>query len=244
LYSVFFNEGGIGFITGSNVMLRSIDGGDTWDPIVDFPFEAPADWVRSIYFVNKNIGYACADIGRIYKTIDEGETWFRLSSITQEALFDIDFVDENNGIVCGFNGTILRTEDGGMNWIKMESPLGIENLYSIDLIDKSNGFICSHFGKILQLKMINSNIGPLPDKSISIYPNPTKDFLFFDVNDRSASLPVHVELLNATGQKLWSSDSFIQKNSIDLSMYPNGMYWLSVYHSDKPDIYFKQIIKQ
>jgi len=73
-YDVFFTPQGIGFASGSNALYKSTDMGASWNPVSQFPFQAPADWIRSIKMVNETIGYACADIGRIYKTIDGGDS--------------------------------------------------------------------------------------------------------------------------------------------------------------------------
>jgi photosystem II stability/assembly factor-like uncharacterized protein len=93
LYSICFVDDKKGFASGSNVLLRTDDGGDSWTAVKDFPFTPPADWIRRIKFVNTQVGYACADIGRIYKTEDGGAHWTSLSSGVQEALMDLDFAD-------------------------------------------------------------------------------------------------------------------------------------------------------
>lgn len=172
-YDVFFTQQGIGFASGSNALYKSTDMGASWDPVSNFPFQAPADWIRSIKMVNEQIGFACADIGRIYKTVDGGDSWERLDSGTEDPLFDIDFVDEQHGFICGFNGIILQTSNGGQDWTKIVSPLGTEHLYSIDMISKTTGYICTHTGHILKMDMAsaikNENSNSI---NASIYPNP------------------------------------------------------------------------
>ncbi|MBK6351923.1 MAG: hypothetical protein IPF46_00635 [Saprospiraceae bacterium] len=128
----------------------------------------PADWIRRIKFVNTQVGYACADIGRIYKTVDGGTKWTSLNSGVQEPLMDLDFADVLTGVVVGFNGTILKTTDGGQSWTQMPSPLGPEHLFSVDLVNQNSGFICTCLGRILRndgiaqrrstLKIVNSNL--------------------------------------------------------------------------------------
>ncbi len=172
-YDVFFTQQGTGFASGSNVLYKSTDMGLSWNPVSQFPFQAPADWIRSIKMVNENIGYACADIGRIYKTTDGGDSWERLDSGTEDPLFDIDFVDEQNGFICGFNGVILQTSNGGQDWTKVVSPLGTEHLYSIDMISKTTGYICTHTGHILKLDMASAAKNEFRNTiSAHIYPNP------------------------------------------------------------------------
>lgn len=149
-YAIYFIDGHKGFASGSNVLMRTDDGGENWYKVTGFPFSPPADWIRRIVFVDGQTGYACADIGRIYKTTDGGDNWIRLESGVQEALMDLDFADDQVGVAVGFNGTILRTVNGGTSWEQMQSPLGAEHLFSVDLISRNLGYIATHQGRILK----------------------------------------------------------------------------------------------
>ncbi len=164
LYSMHFVNSSKGFAGGSNVLLRTDDAGETWYKENAFPFSPPGDWIRKILFVNENVGYACADIGRIYKTLDGGDHWTKLESGTQEALMEIDFANENVGVAVGFNGTILFTKDGGAKWDPMNSPLGTDHLFTVDLLNPQLGFIASHQGRILKNDLLSVSLS-----------NPTKD---------------------------------------------------------------------
>ncbi|MBK8954166.1 MAG: hypothetical protein IPM34_01230 [Saprospiraceae bacterium] len=225
-YKVTVTPSGVCFASGSNILLRSEDSGDSWQAVDFFPFEPPADWIRSIQFVNDKTGYACADIGRIYKTTDGGLNWERLPSITQEPLFELHFLDENFGMICGFNGTILMTENGGLSWTPMKSPLGNEHLYSIDLVDKNNGYICSHFGSVLQLQQITSeqNISTT-DQSMYLYPNPASHFVRIQCMDRIQH-PENktVRLLNSHGQELCRHTLQESLDGLYIANLPDGLY--------------------
>ncbi len=201
-YDVSRTPGGIWFASGSNVLLRSENGGDSWEPVDFFPFEAPADWIRSMQFVNSNIGYACADIGRIYKTTDGGKNWLRLPSITQDPLFEVEFLDEKFGFICGFNGIILKTEDGGQNWIQMASPLGTEHLYSLDLVDRNTAYISTHFGHILKLDRSTSSEHLFVHELTGIYPNPANDFICLEGIDEAGQGRLEVQFLRPDGSKV------------------------------------------
>lgn len=228
-YKVTVTASGICFASGSNILLRSADGGDSWQSVDFFPFEPPADWIRSIQFVNDLTGYACADIGRIYKTTDGGMSWYRLPSITQEPLFELHFLDENFGMVCGFNGTILKTENGGMSWTPMVSPLAGEHLYSIDLVDKNNGYICSHFGTVLQLQNVSNADHPTKmDIDFLLYPNPANQRILihakYDHPERQIS---QAQLIDSNGKTLLTFE-ILDSAHVDLSNYPDGIYTIVI----------------
>lgn len=233
-FDVYFTNRGVGFASGSNVLFKTIDTGANWFPVFDFPFEAPADWIRSIKMVTENVGYACADIGRIYKTIDGGDHWVKLSSGVEDPLFDIDFVDEQNGMICGFNGTILKTNDGGQNWIQLVSPLGLEHLYSIDMISKDLGYICTHRGHILKLDLSTgaTNVNSLNHQNF-VYPNPCANKVTINLATTSKQEVKKMALCDLLGNCLpvigsWEDD---HKLNLNLDYELSGLYLLHIFTS-------------
>ncbi len=230
-YDVFFTKQGIGFASGSNVLYKTIDNGDNWFPVTDFPFEAPADWIRSIKMVNENTGYACADIGRIYKTTDGGDHWIRLQSGTQEALFDVSFVDELNGMICGFNGTILSTNDGGQSWKQLANPISNEIFYSIDLITKDLGYICTHTGHILKLNLKTGLKDEIyADHKDLLYPNPCQNNVHLTLGSLSKNQVQRIVLSDVTGKSYdlnwnWEDNNHLMLN---LQNTGNGLFIIRV----------------
>ena len=176
LQSIFFTSKNIGFAAGSNIIFKTIDGGENWTEIKNFPFTPPADWIRKVVFPSDSIGYACADIGRIYKTTDGGDSWKTLNSGVQEALMDMDFVDDKIGVAVGFNGTIVRTTDGGLNWHIMPSPAGIDHNFGIDMVDANLAYISTHRGKILKIQNLTSSLDSKLE-AMYLYPNPCSDVI-------------------------------------------------------------------
>ena len=230
LQSIFFIDKNIGLAAGSNILLRTADAGVTWTEVKNFPYKAPADWLRKIVFPTSSIGYACADIGRIYKTTDAGESWVSLESGVQEALMDMDFVDENIGLAVGFNGTILKTVDGGLNWTLMPSPAGIDHNFGIDMVDQNLAFICTHRGKILKIQNLTS-IKEIEITNLDIYPNPCSDFIqLTDVMQGPSSYKIYT----SDGKEVLSQELVESKNTkISVSILPKGAYIIHLIQNDK-----------
>jgi photosystem II stability/assembly factor-like uncharacterized protein len=63
------------------------------------------------------VGYA----GKILETTNGGQTWERLPSGVDSALYTIRFTDAQHAWITGQDGVILHTEDGGKSWQKQES---------------------------------------------------------------------------------------------------------------------------
>lgn len=109
--AIAFTDTATGYITdgccgGRPSILKTIDGGNTW---VAQNTGTSNISINSIYFVNKNIGYAVGKGGLILKTINGGNSWKIQYSGTTNDLYDMHFPDANTGYIVGANGTILKT---------------------------------------------------------------------------------------------------------------------------------------
>lgn len=124
LRGVFFLNESTGFICGgekneSGVILKTIDGGQTWAEIFSYHLA-----LRDITFVNDTLGFACGDSLLILKTTDGGATWNKMqlpyTPIIIVPFTSIQFRDAQHGYVCGGknweNGIAMRTADGGVWW--------------------------------------------------------------------------------------------------------------------------------
>ena len=119
LKAAFFLDKQTGFVVGGcyssvcgdtrGVVLKTIDGGDTWTRQVFLdvlPFE-------DVAFASAEIGVAVGS-GLLARTTDAGDIW-ELDPVAGW-LWDVEFLDEATGIACGFGGTILKTDDAGLTW--------------------------------------------------------------------------------------------------------------------------------
>lgn len=120
LETVFFTDEMNGYITTNNNkfespcgLLKTSDGGISWNVvIIDNNF-----WLRSVFFVNQNTGYAVGNNdkqkGVILKSTDSGNTWLKQSVPECSILFAVNFTDENTGYAGDSHGTVLKTTSGG-----------------------------------------------------------------------------------------------------------------------------------
>ncbi len=89
-------------------------------------------WLRSVFFLDHNRGWAVGSKGTLLKTVDGGVNWKPAAAPTTAIVRDIFFLDEQNGwLVCEVNihelktkeqtrAFLMRTIDGGENWTRVE----------------------------------------------------------------------------------------------------------------------------
>jgi photosystem II stability/assembly factor-like uncharacterized protein len=89
-------------------------------------------WLRSIFFIDQNRGWAAGSKGTLLRTDDGGKTWKEMLSSTRDIVRDIFFVNEQNGwLVCEVNAYelktnedprayLMKTTDGGNKWMRVD----------------------------------------------------------------------------------------------------------------------------
>lgn len=104
--------------TPKSVVLKTIDGGNTWTEV----FGVTNESFNDITFADENYGYIIGSNGKIYRTTDEATTFSLLTSNVATNLTDITFTDIYTGYVVGNMGTILKTTNRGASWQVLNHP--------------------------------------------------------------------------------------------------------------------------
>jgi len=145
----FGNLGDSSVTSDTNFMYHSIDGGNTWSPVLNFTGPRPKG-ICGISIVNDTVIYA---YGRYFgpavlmKTMDGGQTWNSqsLDSIAT-GLVDGYFFDKDTGFVTGCYGSppmaqILSTFDGGATWqVRHQSLRAQEIVWKISFPTRDTGY--------------------------------------------------------------------------------------------------------
>ncbi|MFH1454455.1 MAG: YCF48-related protein [Armatimonadota bacterium] len=106
------------------IILKTEDGGNSWERL-KCPVSQP---INSIYFKDKDNGWAVGGEGTILRTKDAGLTWEKMHSPTTLTLDDICFTKDGTGYINGgfyyvenghvysLIGILLKSENGGSYW--------------------------------------------------------------------------------------------------------------------------------
>jgi photosystem II stability/assembly factor-like uncharacterized protein len=74
--------------------------------------------LTSVFFIDRNTGWAAGHDGVVLKTTDGGENWalLRQQYGQEQPILSIWFGDANNGLAVGLFGMALSSSDGGVTW--------------------------------------------------------------------------------------------------------------------------------
>lgn len=127
-----------GWPNSSGFIARSTDGGTTWQMIYRENSNAQ---LHKIISVNDSVGFAVADSGLMYRTVDAGFTWIRVDLNTGIHLYNIEFTDSLTGYATGSQEDYLKTTDGGSTWTSYSVGGSFNGLYDIHWVTDSIGYL-------------------------------------------------------------------------------------------------------
>ncbi len=143
---VFLEDGIHGWAAGTSsagpitmrFIFRTTDSGETWSQF-SCPFYA-----RDMAFVSPDSGWGVGDSGKIYQTLDGGESWTQQASGTTRQLNSVIFINNLEGWACGGweSGPylVLHTDNGGETWEDQSFGSGY-SCTGLSFSDSQNGWI-------------------------------------------------------------------------------------------------------
>ncbi|MDP3581868.1 MAG: YCF48-related protein, partial [Ignavibacteria bacterium] len=138
-------EENIWFVYGNAGVYKSTDNGNNW---VWIPVEG-IEQLFSIFFIDKQKGWAVTLQGTLFKSVDGGNTWEKQNLVKRFGRQAVYFTDENNGWICGDGGYFFHTENGGDTWEEQKTGL-VAILYSMRFANKKLGWAVGTGGAILK----------------------------------------------------------------------------------------------
>jgi photosystem II stability/assembly factor-like uncharacterized protein len=127
-------------VFGSGIV-RTTNGGTTWDSVTVTPFVTSAIFYQ-VYFMNNNTGYAVGTTTpKLFKTTDAGLTWNGITTAPTTTLYDVYSPDSLNIIVSTTAGNVHRSTDAGATFSAAISTGVSATLYKMEFADANTGFV-------------------------------------------------------------------------------------------------------
>jgi photosystem II stability/assembly factor-like uncharacterized protein len=206
---------------------RTYDGGVNWTydtiPSIGSSF-------YGLHFSSQGIGYLCGDGGEVFKTTDFGYNWSDVTDPNNSLpLYSIHFTSADTGYVVGgdgwSSGVILKTTNGGTTWTN--TPFLSQTYNSVFFPTSNVGYTCGTGGSI---RKYDQPVSIFENESIDIYlyPNPTKDIIHI-----KSKTPSDYSILTSVGNQIESGRTSSPEQTINLSNYPRGIYFVKITQGDK-----------
>jgi photosystem II stability/assembly factor-like uncharacterized protein len=125
LLAVASNAEGLAFAVGGfGTVLRSTDGGDSWEPL-SFDWEAILnDFLEPHFYAVQITGDGtvtmAGEFGLVMRSTDNGDNW-EVAHKGEESIFGMHLHGEH-GFAVGQDGLLLESTDGGASWASVEAP--------------------------------------------------------------------------------------------------------------------------
>ena len=221
------------FIAGSGGMYSSTDNGVTW-AAQGTGHPAGGRYVKTEE-LNGNLFSADLNGKGLFKSSDNGETWANADPNTFIEFCQVFDLTSGSGIIlaltdgvqCNPQGVAIRlSDDDGATW---QSGLGNLSQAFYNHLGKSADGSCFYVYAPFEAKLYTTcdltvGISENNLSAISIFPNPTTGILSISGITEAAN----VALYNIQGKLLKEYSQISNNNSIDISDFSAGLYFLKV----------------
>jgi photosystem II stability/assembly factor-like uncharacterized protein len=143
---------GRGYCQAPPLLAKTTDGGETWQ-ILTGPGVFEQDFIKGIFFLDENTGYARLGSGKLHVTADGGKTWRGIVASPGEA---IQFADPMVGWGVELGWSELRfsyTSDGGRRWSSRSIRLP-ETVKAYSMPRRDRAYIVGTGGMIFRYRVI------------------------------------------------------------------------------------------
>ena len=142
MLSVVF-AGDTGFATSNGSLLRSVDGGQTWQRRAT----ERVLW-NDLAFAGRT-AIAVGGAGLVARTADGGETWQSHWLRDERALNGVAFAGDRTVVIVGIDGAILRSTDAGLSWSTVTSPTRA-HLRAVAFASPTEGLAVGFWGEAIR----------------------------------------------------------------------------------------------
>lgn len=235
VYGISFMNAQVGFAVGGQsycggtgckvpgyLMLKTTDGGETWDS-VPLPYK-PAD-LRTIKFYSPAFGIAIGIAANLF-TRDGGETWTDFTSEEMKICNHLSLISENAAYISVLQNQLYKTINGGGSWQKI-SDQKPNSIQSIMFLNEQVGFI-SYYNALLKTTdggLTWNKLDNAPVQARAIYfSSETNGIVFGYRTYASSKWDVWDSYFNIMIDGKWYGDSRVTSRSVPFCLNAKTYY--------------------
>ncbi|MEO0775823.1 MAG: YCF48-related protein [Bacteroidota bacterium] len=170
--------------SGGGLILKTTDGGDTWEVVHSTGIGSDLLWkIQALdrdHLYASIAGVSMVHGARILISADGGDTWTsKLVAEGEVHLQGVGFLDERRGFAGGFFDGVYATEDGGDNWELIEVGANYNRFQKIDdtLMYASGHTIYRYTSSPDTTITSAQELFPAPNYGLTVAPNPARDLV-------------------------------------------------------------------
>jgi photosystem II stability/assembly factor-like uncharacterized protein len=135
-------------VGNEGVVVRTVDGGKTWQAVADVPKSEVANKLNRVRLGPEGIAVSTGEMGALLATDDYGAHWKRLRPEEDQAWNDVALLPDRKIVVVGEFGHIAISTDAGATWADVKAPVET-SLMSVAFRDAQNGVAVGLEGIVL-----------------------------------------------------------------------------------------------
>lgn len=237
LVDIYFINESVGFTGGKSsnggVLLKTIDGGDTWNVVLETGLISDIVW--KIHQLENTDAVYCAihsvsgpeSIDYAWSN-DLGESFELRHSVDYGYTQDVYFFDQSFGMRTGCAGPFVVTNDGGETWIPVAGDICGNKFFKIeDELYLGANAIYKYVEGVLNTEEVG---GGQPVYRAILYPNPSEGQVTYEIHTEKAD-HLKIEVLDLKGRHLLSFPTChlergLNNIELDLTSLEQGTYLL------------------
>ncbi len=125
-------------ITAERSVYLTADKGDSWQQVPKLNFDEVVGVIRAYEFISADLGYAVSNVGtegKIYRTVDGGQSWEELFINTLERQPLALTADRNGIYIAGEKGLLLSVKRNELGYL----PINYNNIDFVEILAGSQG---------------------------------------------------------------------------------------------------------
>ena len=150
-FDVYFKNEKDGFVIGAfNMIFKTKDGGETWEPWMDHVDNRAGYHLYAIGSDGSRL-FIAGEQGLFLRSDDGGTTFYKLPTPYSGSYFGLSVLKDKEVLIYGLRGNAYLTKDAGFNWVEVRTGVRLSIMDAIEC-DDGTILMVSQSGEVLKFR--------------------------------------------------------------------------------------------